>query len=335
MSFFRPKQAGIRKGSRALLHELVFWQETLRDFQLTQRQSQILIETQFHQEIQVEDLLGILATDLASLASALEGLSSQGWIRTADFQVLTTRVEITESGTENVEKLEQRTQQAIQELLNFLDKDEQSQVVEGLLLLGKARERLQKQKSYQIRKISAEDNPEIANVIRKVMTEMGASGPGFAIHDPTVDSMYESYQATNSAYYVVSKQGRVVGGAGFAPLVGTDPEERICELQKMYFYQEARGFGLAHRLLDLVLKEAKQAGYKLCYLETFETMTQAQRLYRKTGFRSLTCGKGTTGHFACNAWYEIDLQLPPRTPVGSMVWKHSGLKSTATLGTWT
>jgi putative acetyltransferase len=44
-----------------------------------------------------------------------------------------------------------------------------------------------------IRAIRREDDPRIAEIIRTVMPQFGASGPGFAINDPEVDGMYAEY----------------------------------------------------------------------------------------------------------------------------------------------
>ena len=67
---------------------------------------------------------------------------------------------------------------------------------------------------FTIRPISASDNAAVAEIIRNVMTEFGASGPGFAIHDAEVDSMFETYAAAGSAYFVIEMNGRICGGGG-------------------------------------------------------------------------------------------------------------------------
>ena len=56
---------------------------------------------------------------------------------------------------------------------------------------------------FLIRPISASDNTAMASIIRKVMPEFGADGPGFAIHDAEVDRLYEAYTQPHSAYFVI------------------------------------------------------------------------------------------------------------------------------------
>ena len=92
------------------------------------------------------------------------------------------------------------------------------------------------------RPIRPEDDAAMAAVIRAVMPEFGADGPGFAIHDPEVDHMSAAYAGPGAAYFVVvDATGQVVGGAGVAPLEGGEPG--VCELRKMYFLPAARGQG--------------------------------------------------------------------------------------------
>src|SRR5665213_2737281 len=47
--------------------------------------------------------------------------------------------------------------------------------------------------TFHIRPIEPRDNVAMAAIIRSVMPEFGADGPGFAIHDAEVDTMYEAY----------------------------------------------------------------------------------------------------------------------------------------------
>ena len=84
-----------------------------------------------------------------------------------------------------------------------------------------------------IREIQQKDNESIAKVIRDIFHELDAPKVGTAYADPILDTLYEVYQEPRSIYYVVEKDGNVVGGCGIAPLENADVS--VCELQKMYF----------------------------------------------------------------------------------------------------
>ncbi|HEX6893274.1 MAG TPA: GNAT family N-acetyltransferase [Chryseolinea sp.] len=156
-----------------------------------------------------------------------------------------------------------------------------------------------------IRPLAPADNPQVAALIRTVMPEFGASGAGFAIHDREVDDMFGAYSGPRCCYFVCEIDGRIIGGGGIAPLQGGD--ENTCELKKMYFFPEGRGKGLGQKVLDKCINEARKKGYRYCYLETFNTMQDAMKLYAKNGFIKIPGALGNTGHFACDTFYQLDL----------------------------
>jgi len=145
----------------------------------------------------------------------------------------------------------------------------------------------------------------MAQVIRAVMPEFGACGPGFALNDPEVDHLSVAYSMPRSAYFVLVRDGSVVGGGGIAPLAGGDPD--VCELRKMYFLREVRGHGQGRRLLQHCIDAARRFGYHRCYLETLTGMDAAQHLYVQAGFKPLCGPLGATGHFACDRYFVLDL----------------------------
>jgi putative acetyltransferase len=157
----------------------------------------------------------------------------------------------------------------------------------------------------ETRAIRASDDPQVARIIRTVMPEFGADGPGFAIHDAEVDGMFAAYGGPRAAYFVVTDGDRVLGGGGIAPLAGGDPT--VCELKKMYFLPEARGRGVGRLLLERCLAAARQHGFRTMYLETLNSMTDAQRLYQKLGFLRIDGPMGNTGHFSCDTYYAMKL----------------------------
>ena len=162
-----------------------------------------------------------------------------------------------------------------------------------------------------IRRIEAEDDAAIASIIRETLTELGCTGPGFALHDPEVAAMTANYQGADRGYFVVEVDGVVLGGGGFAPLDGAASGHRIAELRKMYFRPALRGLGAGGQLLSLILDAMRQAGFREAYLETTTRMEAARRLYRRFGFVEIDVALGATGHHACDRFFR--LQLAPTT----------------------
>ena len=154
--------------------------------------------------------------------------------------------------------------------------------------------------SVNIRPVKKEDNPQLAEVLRKVLLEMGVPKKGTAYEDKALDCMFETYNKSYKSYFVVTKGDEILGGAGIAPLEQADPD--ICELQKMYFLPVVRGKGIGSAMMQTCLDFARTRGFKKCYLETMPTMHEARKLYKKTGFTDLDGAMGDTGHYNCKAW---------------------------------
>ncbi|TYP72281.1 GNAT family N-acetyltransferase [Aquimarina intermedia] len=151
-----------------------------------------------------------------------------------------------------------------------------------------------------LRPVKPEDNKLLAKVLRDVLIEMGVPKVGTAYEDESLDRMYETYDKERCAYFVVEEDGRLLGGAGIAPLTGEKPT--ICELQKMYFLSEVRGRGIGYQMMQKCLEFAKNNEYTHCYLETMPYMESARKLYRKVKFEPLAAPMGDTGHYSCKEW---------------------------------
>lgn len=156
--------------------------------------------------------------------------------------------------------------------------------------------------NYIIRPIEKQDNAAVEAVIRSCLIEYGANHEGTAWADPDLGRFSEVYAAPGHRYWVaLDENGQIVGGTGIGRLTDT-----VCELQKMYCLPEARGTGLAHRLMDIALDYAR-VFYAQCYLETLDNMLAAQRFYHKHGFRPADTIPVETAHFACQVRLIRDL----------------------------
>lgn len=151
---------------------------------------------------------------------------------------------------------------------------------------------------YHIRPMKPADNAAVAQVIRDVSAEYGLSADkGYGVSDPHLDNLFDYYRELGGRYWVVELDGHIQGGGGMAPLSGAS--DTVCELQKMYFLPSLRGQGAGKALAELAMAEARQSGFKLCYLETTAALGEALGLYQALGFKQLTQPMGETGHGDC------------------------------------
>jgi ribosomal protein S18 acetylase RimI-like enzyme len=76
-----------------------------------------------------------------------------------------------------------------------------------------------------------------------------------------------------------------VDGERYAGMIALRPfDDRICEMKRLFIRPEARGLGLARRLIDALLDEARRLGYEEIRLDTLPMMGAAQALYEAMGF---------------------------------------------------
>jgi putative acetyltransferase len=293
----------LRHASRELVRELGFLQGKTAT-KLSHSHVHALIEIDARPGLGQADLAKLLRLDKSTTSRIVAELEGRSWVRArastedARARVLT----LTPKGRAKVELVHRDSNARVEAALALLDETERAAVVRGMQLYARALERARRRSAYAVRPISTRDKAGAANLIRTVMPEFGAKGPGFAILDPEVDDMHAAYRGKRFGYWVVTNEGdAVVGGGGFAPLIGGDDD--TCELRKMYFLPELRGLGMGQEMLERCMEGARKAGFAKMYLETLGNMTQARALYERNGFERLSGPMGTTGHFGCNAFY--------------------------------
>lgn len=158
-----------------------------------------------------------------------------------------------------------------------------------------------------IRPIQPEHNAVVAAGIREVYADYGCTGPGFSPTDPEMDFLHKVYSQPGHGYFVWEDAGAVLGGCGFGP--HGPAEESVCELRKLYLLPAARGCGAGEKLMLHTLEQAREQGYRQCYLETVQAMSEATSLYEKHGFLALDAPMFGGGHHACDRWYARALSI--------------------------
>lgn len=299
----RAQIGEIRALSRQLVREWDFLRPGKEEVGLTYAQSHALIELERGAADTVAALAEQLLLDKSSVSRTVSELERSGLIAVAPNEAdrRSNRLALTAAGSERLARCHALANAQVQRALEILTEEERGAVERGLALYANALNRSRRRAKYTIRPIEPEDNGAVAALIREVMSSFGCRGAGFAYGDPEVEAMYEQYTQPRHAYLVVSRGSEVRGGGGIGPLVGAEPT--ICELRKMYYYEDARGLGLGSLVLQRLLDEAVQLGFSHCYLETLDTMGHANKLYRRFGFEKLDGPLGATGHFSCNTHY--------------------------------
>lgn len=297
----------IRRHSRQLVRELDIVKDVYQDSGLTLSQCHVMFELSEHGSQHLMDLANKLLLDKSNTSRTVKQLIDLGLVQgrksTVDQRQKLFR--LTARGKKSLQGTIQLADQQVRLALENLNDNQIGQVIQGMQLYATALRQGRLQADYSLRKIRKGDNPQVASLIREVMTEYGAVGEGYSIDDPEVDDMHSHYRDTRSSYYVIERDGEIVGAGGIGPLKGGG--RSICELRKMFFRPSIRGLGLGRRLLLLLMEQARSLGYRQCYLETLKRMERANSLYRRNGFELLEKPLGRTGHGSCDRWYVLDL----------------------------
>lgn len=295
----------LRHASRELVRELGFLQARDAATKLSHSHCHALIEIESRGSVGQAELPHLLRLDKSTTSRIIAELEARQWVRArpSDEDARARVLSLTKKGRDKVALVHREANARVENALRLLGDEDRGAVLRGMQIYARALERARRRASYVIRPIQARDRAGVARLIRTVMPEFGAKGPGFAILDPEVDDMFGAYQGKQSAYWVITEpdEGSIVGGGGFAPLAHGD--DKTCELRKMYFLPDLRGLGLGQELLTMCIEGAAKAGFTRMYLETLHNMVQAKALYEKNGFEPLARPLGNTGHFGCNAFY--------------------------------
>jgi len=297
----------IRKHSRLLVRELDVVKGVYLGTGYTFTQCHVLFEISRKQSMGLMELADALLIDKSNISRTVKKLVELGLVQSKKdktdqrqkFFSLTAKGESALRATINLANTQ------VENALANLTQGQHDQVIQGMQLYANALRKGRLQSGFSIRKIKKKDNPQVATLIREVMTEFGAVGEGYSINDPEVDDMFGNYRDELHRFYVIEFDGKVVGCSGIAPLKGGG--RLTCELRKMFFRPVTRGRGLGKRLLITLLDDAKKFGYKKCYLETLTRMESAIALYEQHGFERLDSQCGATGHSSCDRYYQLIL----------------------------
>lgn len=96
------------------------------------------------------------------------------------------------------------------------------------------------------------------------------------------------YEPPHGALLLAAVGGAVAGCVALRRL-----DECTGEMKRLYVRPQYRSFGLGRLLVDAVVRAARDAGYAELRLDTLASMTAAQDLYRRQGFREIAAYNAT------------------------------------------
>jgi len=141
----------------------------------------------------------------------------------------------------------------------------------------------------EIRPIQPQEIPEAKYVIFTVAFELfkGADTLEESIANfsaqgklAEMNNVQKNYFDNGGTFLVIVDDGRIIGTGAIRYL-----EEDVCELKRLWLLSEYHGQGLGYRMMQKLLKIARDKSYKIMRLETDKIFQQrAVDFYKRLGF---------------------------------------------------
>lgn len=139
-------------------------------------------------------------------------------------------------------------------------------------------------RDFLIRDWQPSDRQIAAELIYSVLQEYGLGCEPCGA-DQDVLHVEDAYWAKGGEFWVVERQGQLVGTAGYYPI---SRGERAVEIRKMYLQPEARGQGLGRYLLQTLEQTIAAKGFNQIWIETATVLREAVKLYESSGYQPST-----------------------------------------------
>ena len=139
----------------------------------------------------------------------------------------------------------------------------------------------------ELKLVYAYDRPDEVGELFKEYTDMLIAGDKeFAEYlkiqkyDKELENPASKYGMPEGRLYLAYVGEQLAGCVGLKKLEENDQ----CELKRMYVRPQFRGNQMGEKLLEVILQDAKEIGYKEMYLDTLPFLKSAIKLYQKKGF---------------------------------------------------
>ena len=305
------ERARLRVAQRNLVRELGVLAETWEPSGLSSLACHALLAVEAQGRLNVGQLAELLVIEVPTASRTVKALLEAGHLTSAPApgdDARTRFVRLSDSGRDAVARIHTRADAQLATVFEAQDAAVLGKVREGLECYARLLYRHRLRAAFSLGPLMPEESLPMAGVVRSVLEELHATGPGTAYHDAELRDLYAAYSGKRQRFFVWRRGGRVVGGGALAPLKGGHRD--TCEVRKLYLLPEARGLGLGRTLLRHLLTEAQALGFARAYVETFERMQVARSLYVAEGFQALAGPEGNGGHVACDYWLARPLAAP-------------------------
>lgn len=104
----------------------------------------------------------------------------------------------------------------------------------------------------------------------------------FQNFDEELKNLPAGYVPPTGSLLLAAINKKIAGCVGVRKL-----DEQTCEMKRLYVRPQFRGGKTGRQLVEFVIEEAQQLGYRQMRLDTLPTMVRARTLYESLGFKRI------------------------------------------------
>ena len=101
-------------------------------------------------------------------------------------------------------------------------------------------------------------------------------------YDDEINGIEEKYGLPEGRLYIASVDNNSVGCVALRKV-----DEEYCEMKRLYVRPGNRGKHIGKKLMEQIISDAKEIGYKHIRLDTFPFMDNAIKMYKSCGFNEI------------------------------------------------
>ena len=278
----RSAVAKVRRFSRFYTRRVGVLQEAFMDSALSLPEGRVVYEIAQRQQASARDLVTDLDLDPGYLSRLLKGLEGRGFLRRvvsrqdARQHLLT----LTPAGHREYDKIDQRAQSEVEDLLAPLAPGQRTNLVHALSTV----ERLMSGQTHAANVTFRDLRPgDIGLVISRhgaLYTEEYGWDQSFeAMVAKVAGEFIDNLKPDKERAWIAEIEGRVVGSVFLV-----QKSDDVAKLRLLYVEPDARGHRIGRRLVDKCIVHARSCGYRRITLWTNDILTAARGIYQSCGF---------------------------------------------------
>lgn len=102
-------------------------------------------------------------------------------------------------------------------------------------------------------------------------------------YDEEIDNLEEKYGMPEGRLYIAYFNEQLAGCIGLRKI-----DNENCEMKRLYVRPEFRGNHIGNELVNRIIDDAKEIGYKFMLLDTFPFLENAIQMYKNFGFYEIS-----------------------------------------------